>query len=283
MKKILAVTLLAASVAAPTIAADNFSGAYAGITAGFSSLKGKGSFVVDDKGTGISVVDVVATTAGTFAQTGFNGGVRFGYGMLMDAFYIGADLGAVFNSNSDGTPWTLTNNGIALTGTNTSGTVTGAGLTQFGNVVKTLDFKQKESFSLALRFGYLATQKAMLFLSLGLNYARYAATVNYLTATTNNLTIGGTSGAYTISGVGAGTTPITDFSGSGFPKAATARALTFVPGFGAEIMLGNNLAFRTDFSYDLGKGLFGSLDTSALPNGIKTTRTSFNVGLSYHF
>jgi len=279
MKKIIATILATAGViasATPFVsAADNFSGAYAGLTAGFSSLKGKGSLAtsaaVESTYAAGSNLGVEASNTGTFGQTGFNGGLLLGYGVLMDAFYVGGELSAIFNSNSDGTPWTLTNKGTSLGNATASTNVYNRA--QYGSLTKTIDFKQKESFGLALRFGYLATQKAMMYLSLGLNYSRFSLTETLNYAVTGDITPG--SGTVT---VGATTDETPVVTG---PKSA--RSLSFTPGIGTEIMLSNNLAFRSDFSYEMGKALFATFDTTNIPGGIKATRASFRVGLSYHF
>jgi hypothetical protein len=235
-------------------------------------------------------LDAGASNTGTFGQTGFNGGLLLGYGVLMDSFYVGGEVSAIFNSNSDGTPWTLANYGSTVAGLTTAGaTLSTAGATlssapqaQYAVETKSVDFKQKESFGLALRFGYLATQKAMLYLSLGLNYSRFSITEN-LSAGGNDYIFTGASLLNVLSALPSSTVTTTVETTAPLGTTSSARSLSFTPGVGTEIMLSNNLAFRTDFTYEMGKTLFGSYDTTNLPNGIKATRSSFRVGLSYHF
>ena len=167
-----------------------------------------------------------SNTKTTYGGNNFAGSLLVGYGQTMESLYVGAEarVGMLAGTNK------LAGDSISVT--------------------------PRESYVAAARLGYLVTQKAMVFLSLGAGMEN----ISY------------------------------KYQEGGKSLESKKRELVFVPGFGAEIAVSESLNLRADFNFTMGKkrtisekeftdaGFTGKSTESYQP-----VRSAFMVGLSYRF
>jgi opacity protein-like surface antigen len=218
MKKIILATISVLTIASVAQATESFSGAYAGVQVGLSSTRTEGETV--------SVQDATSKTID--GGNNFSGSLLVGYGQTFDSLYAGVEARIGM-----------------LTGTTKT----------FESGAYIHSNTPRESYVAAGRVGYLLTQKAMVFLSLGAGMENTSYKFQYGSKSTES----------------------------------KKRDLVFVPGIGTEIAVSESLNFRADFNFTMGKKrTFSESDLSAAGTSLKSAsfkpiRSAFMLGLSYRF
>ena len=221
MKKIILAAVSTLVVVSAAQATESFSGMYAGAQVGLSSTKTEHERKMTSN----------ALRKSTDGGNNFAGTLLVGYGQTFDSAYAGVEARVGM-----------------LTGTTKTFDTPAGGLT--------ISNTPRESYIAAARLGYLLTQKAMVFISLG---------------------AGMENTSYKIQA-----------DGKSFE--AKKRELVFVPGFGTEIAVSESLNFRADFNFTVAKKRTISENqlseagiTTYKTASFKPVRSAFMLGLSYRF
>lgn len=223
--------------------ANSFSGFYAGLQAGMNSTAG--TYSIDNyQSRNAATAGQLSSTNGTLGKRSFLGGIFTGYGMgVGSCAYAGAEVYANFG-NSSATIYDTSN--------------------LFAND-KNLKLSVKRDYNLGakLRLGYTVSPQAMIFLGLGLEYAKMQLqSDNVQTATAQ---------------IGVTTT-----------VKKNSRKISFAPSIGMDMFVNKNIFLRGEYTYVLGTSQkleatqVGVIRTNATVKA-NMTQQRFALGLGYKF
>ena len=236
MKKFAMAALAALSLntASAESCASSFSGFYAGAQVGMNSTTG--TLTTDNLKTAAGLNADIKTSTG---KKSFLGGIFAGYGMgVGSCAYVGAEFYG--NFGSAGNTLMDTSNGAKLF---------------------TVKAKNTMAFGAKVRLGYTVSQQAMIFVGLGLEYAKWALKAeNHVDANTVEKTTKGKTGK-----------------------------VHFAPSVGMDMFLSKNLFVRGEYTYVLAakgkispqQGLVAVNTTATMKVNLSQQR--FALGLGYKF
>jgi opacity protein-like surface antigen len=233
-----AVAALSLSAASAESCASSFSGFYAGAQLGANSTTG--TLTTDNlKAPGAATSADFKTTTG---KKSFLGGIFAGYGMgVGSCAYVGAEFYGNFGSASN----TLVDTSVGAA----------------ANQSFTVKAKNTNAFGAKVRLGYTVSQQAMIFVGLGLEYAKWDLKTENLHA---NDTVEKTT------------------------KGKTGK-VHFAPSVGMDMFLSKNLFVRGEYTYVLAakgkvspqQGLVAAKTTATMKVNLSQQR--FALGLGYKF
>lgn len=223
--------------------ASSFSGFYAGVQAGMNSTTG--TYTVD---TYLAKNNDTAgsATKGSAGKKSFLGGIFAGYGMgVGSCAYVGAEIYANFGNSS-------------------------VGIRDDANMTPTTAYlkisaQRKYNLGAKVRLGYTVSQQAMIFLGLGLEYAKSQLTSENIQ---------------------------TNWAQTGITKTVKKNKgnINFAPSVGMDMFLNKNLFVRGEYTYVIGKAQKVSQDmlNNANTKFTATVKTNmsqqrFALGLGYKF
>jgi opacity protein-like surface antigen len=234
-----AVAALSLSTVSAETCASSFSGFYAGAQLGVNSTTG--TLSTDNLKAG-TVARGNADFKTTTGKKSFLGGIFAGYGMgVGSCAYVGAEFYGNFGSTGN----TL----IDTSGSNAA------------DKNFTVKAKNTLAFGAKVRLGYTVSQQAMVFVGLGLEYAKWALTAENLGA------------AQTVEETTKGKT----------------GKVHFAPSVGMDMFLSKNLFVRGEYTYVLAaKGKVSPLQGTVAANTTATMKVNmsqqrFALGLGYKF
>jgi len=224
--------------------ASSFSGFYAGAQAGMNSTTGTYN-ISNFQTRNITTATEMSSTKGTIGKKSFLGGIFAGYGMgVGSCAYVGAEVYGNFGNTSTDIYDT----------------------SEVGNANdKNLKISVKRGYNLGakVRLGYTVSQQAMVFVGLGLEYAKtQLMSQNIQTATAQT-------------GI---TTTVKKNKGK----------ISFAPSIGMDMFLNKNLFLRGEYTYVMGikqkvnADQLGVIETTATTK-VNMTQQRFALGLGYKF
>ncbi len=227
--------------------ASSFSGFYAGVQAGINSTTGSSTIsgYVDNINNAAGVTSSQKTSVG---KKSFLGGIFAGYGMAVGSCaYVGAEVYGNFGNASE----TLFDSSTLAVQGNSF-------------IVK---MKRTYSFGAKVRLGYTVSQQAMIFLGLGLEYAKFnlQATNIYNQA-------------------------LTPQAGIDLVTKKNKGKISFAPSVGMDVFLNKNVFVRGEYTYVIGikQKLNASYVNTALVTQTAAVKANMNqqrftLGLGYKF